>query len=299
MYNGLIELLGEDKVRANEPMEKHTTFKIGGPADVMVLPGTIADIKTTVAYCKQNKYPLFIFGLGSNLIVRDRGIRGVVLKIGNNLKDISVSGHEIYAQAGIRLSELARKAADHSLSGLEFAEGIPGSLGGAVVMNAGAYGGEMKDVVVETETISCSGSEKVFPRATMDFSYRHSIFQQNDYIIIAVKMKLKYGARPDILSNMQEYAHSRREKQPLEYPSAGSVFRRPDGFYVGPMVEKMGLKGYSIGGAQVSRKHAGFIINTGHATASEVLELIEYIQKAAREQFGVDLQTEIRVVGEQ
>lgn len=299
MYNGLIELLGEDKIKLNEPMGNHTTFKIGGPADVMVLPRTIADIKTTVAYCRQNQYPLFIFGLGSNLIVRDKGIRGVVIKIGNNLKDMNVSGHEIYAQAGIRLSELARKAADQSLSGLEFAEGIPGSLGGAVVMNAGAYDGEMKDIVTEAEAISSSGIERVFTAAAMDFRYRHSIFQYNDYVIVAVKMKLKPGARPEILSKMQEYAHSRREKQPLEYPSAGSVFRRPDGFYVGPMVEQMGLKGLSIGGAQVSQKHAGFIINTGTTTASDVLELIELIKKAAREQFGVELQTEIRVVGEQ
>ncbi|MEA4924423.1 MAG: UDP-N-acetylmuramate dehydrogenase [Syntrophomonadaceae bacterium] len=298
MYNGLNELLGADKIKQNEPMSNHTTFKIGGPADVMVLPVTIADIKTTITYCRQNNHPLFIFGLGSNLVVRDKGIRGIVVKIGNNLKAVNVSGTEIYAQAGIRLSELARKAADNALSGLEFAEGIPGSLGGAVVMNAGAYDGEIKDVVTEVEAISASGEERVFAAAEMDFSYRRSVFQHNDYIIVAARMKLRPGAKPEIQSRMREYARSRREKQPLEYPSAGSVFRRPPGYFVGPMIEKMGLKGYSIGGAQVSEKHAGFIINTGDATAADVLDLIAMITKSAREQFGVELQPEIRVVGE-
>ncbi len=298
MYNGLKELLGVDKIKQNEPMSNHTTFKIGGPADVMVLPGTIADIKATITYCRQKNYPLFIFGLGSNLVVRDKGIRGIVVKIGNNLKAVNVSGTEIYAQAGIRLSELARKAADNSLSGLEFAEGIPGSLGGAVVMNAGAYDGEIKDVVTAVEAISSSGEERVFAAAEMDFSYRQSAFQHNDYVIVAARMNLRPGVKPDIQSRMREYAHSRREKQPLEYPSAGSVFRRPHGYFVGPMIEKMGLKGYSIGGAQVSEKHTGFIINTGNATARDVLDLIAMVAKSAREQFGIELQPEIRVVGE-
>jgi UDP-N-acetylmuramate dehydrogenase len=211
-------------------------------------------------YCQKNKLPLFIFGLGSNILVRDKGIRGVALKIGNNLKEIKISEQEIYAQAGVRLSELARRAADNSLSGLEFAEGIPGSLGGAVVMNAGAYAGEMKDVVLEVEAISQSGEIRIFPATDLGFGYRQSVFQHNDYVVLAVKMKLRTGVKAEIQSKMREYAHSRREKQPLEYPSAGSVFKRPTGYYVGPMIEKIGLKGYRVGGAQVSAKHAGFIV---------------------------------------
>jgi len=299
MYDELHDLLGKDSLKVNELMKNHTTFKVGGPVDVLVLPRTVEDIKTTINYCNKNKYPLFIFGLGSNIVVRDKGIRGIALKIGNSLKDIQISEQEIYAQAGVRLSELARKAAENSLSGLEFAEGIPGSLGGAVVMNAGAYDGEMKDVVWEVETISSLGETRIFTSAEIGFDYRQSVFQQNNYIVLAVKMKLKPGAKEEIQRKMREFAHSRREKQPLEYPSAGSVFRRPPGYYVGPMIEKLGLKGYSIGGAQVSAKHAGFIINTGDATAKDVLELITTIKKAAWEQFGVDLQPEIRVVGEQ
>jgi len=299
MYCGLQNLISEDSIKVNEPMKNHTTFKIGGPVDVLVLPRTFEDIKITMDYCQKNQQPLFIFGLGSNIVVRDKGIRGVAIKIGNNLKEIKISGQEIYAQAGIRLSELARKAAANSLSGLEFAEGIPGSLGGAVVMNAGAYDGEIKDVVVEVEGISQYGEKRTFPLAEIGFEYRHSVFQHNDYVILAVKIKLKPGSKEDIQSKMRAYAHSRQEKQPLEYPSAGSVFRRPAGYYVGPMLEKMGFKGFSVGGAQVSHKHAGFIVNTGNASAKDVLELIDIIKKTAREQFGVDLQPEIRVVGEQ
>lgn len=299
MYSELHNLLSEDSIKLNEPMKNHTTFKIGGPVDVLVLPRTLADIKTTMDYCQKNQHPLFIFGLGSNIVVRDKGIRGIAIKIGNNLKEIRIAGQEIYAQAGIRLSELARKAADNCLSGLEFAEGIPGSLGGAVVMNAGAYGGEIKDVVVEVEGISQSGEIRNFQLNEIGFEYRCSVFQHNHYVVFAVKMQLQPGSKADIQSKMREYAHNRREKQPLEYPSAGSVFRRPPGYYVGPMLEKMGFKGFTVGGAQVSSKHAGFIVNTGNASAADVLELIDIIGKAAREQFGVDLQPEIRVVGEQ
>lgn len=298
MYKKLAELLPRDIIKINEPMKKHTTFKIGGPADVLILPGTIADLKTTVDYCRKNQLPIFIFGLGSNILVRDKGIRGVAVKIGHNFKEVVVSGREIYAQAGIRLSELARRAADNSLTGIEFAEGIPGSLGGAVVMNAGAYNGQIQDVITEVDAISPTGEEKKFYSDEIGFGYRTSIFQNNGYIIIAARMRLQPGQQQDIRSKMRGYAGSRREKQPLEYPSAGSVFRRPDNAYVGPMIENLGLKGYSIGGAQISVKHAGFIINTGNATAWDVMELIEFIQKAAREKYGVELQTEIKIVGE-
>ncbi len=299
MYNELCQLLSNESVRMNEPMQKHTTFKIGGPVDILVSPKTIAELQTTLKYCKTNNVPLLILGLGSNILVRDKGIRGVALEIGNNLKEIQISGEEIYAQAGVRLSELAYMAAAHCLSGLEFAEGIPGSLGGAVVMNAGAYDGEIKDVVLAVEAISPTGESQTFTCTDIGYDYRKSIFQHNGYVVVAARLRLKKREQHEIESKMHHYASSRREKQPLEYPSAGSVFRRPPGFFVGPMIEKLGLKGYTVGGAQVSTKHAGFIINTGNASATDVLNLIDIITRAAQENFGVKLQTEIRVVGEE
>ncbi|PKM75962.1 MAG: UDP-N-acetylenolpyruvoylglucosamine reductase [Firmicutes bacterium HGW-Firmicutes-15] len=298
MYSGLVNLISPEIIKVNEPMKDHTTFKIGGPVDVLVLPRNIDEIKLVLACCRENKFPLLVFGQGSNILVRDKGIRGIAIKLGNNLKDIRIDGEEIYAQAGVRLSELARKAAAYSLSGLEFAEGIPGSLGGAVVMNAGAYDGEMMNVVLEVETIKQSGESRIFPRDDIGFNYRTSKFQHSDFIIVGAKMRLTQGDSEEIKAKMREYAHNRKEKQPLEYPSAGSVFKRPPGFYVGPMVEQLGLKGLRIGGAEVSTKHAGFIINRGNAKADDVLELINRIQKAAQEKFAVNLQPEIRVVGE-
>ena len=299
MYSELCQLLSDESVLINEPMQNHTTFKIGGPVDILVSPNSIAELKTTLKYCRINNVPLFVFGLGSNILVGDKGIRGVGLKIGNNLNEIQISGEEIYAQAGVRLSELAYTAAAHRLAGLEFAEGIPGSLGGAVVMNAGAYDAQMQDVVFAVEAISPEGESQVFSYTDIGYDYRKSVFQHNGYIVVAARMRLKKSDQHEIESKMRHYASSRREKQPLEYPSAGSIFKRPPGYFVGPMVEKLGLKGYAVGGAQVSVKHAGFIINTGNASAADVLNLIGIITTAAREKFGVTLQTEIRVVGEE
>lgn len=298
MYSQILNYLPADRLLFNEEMKNHTTFNIGGPVDIMVLPQDEEDVCTVVSFCRQRDIPLFIFGVGSNLLVRDRGIRGVALKLGENLDEVEVSGEEIQAQAGIKISALARIAAFHSLSGLEFAEGIPGSLGGALAMNAGAYGGEMQVVVSEARAISPEGSIKTFKNADMQFGYRQSIFQRNGYIIISGLLKLATGNREEIEERMLEFARRREDKQPLDKPSAGSTFRRPPGFYVGPMLEELGLKGYQIGGAQVSSKHAGFIVNNGNATAKDVLNLIALIQQKAKESFGVDLQPEIRVVGE-
>lgn len=299
MYSGLLKLIPAEIVKINEPMQYHTTFRIGGPVDIMVLPRNVEEIKIVAGFCRQYEIPLMVFGVGSNMLVRDKGIRGVAVKLGNNLKDVAICGEEIHAQAGIRLSELARKAALNSLSGLEFAEGIPGSLGGAVVMNAGAYDGDMKSVVIEVEAMLPSGESQVFIGDEMGFNYRTSIFQNHDYIVISVKMHLRHGNSDEIKAKMREYARNRKEKQPLEYPSAGSVFKRPPGYYAGPIIEKLGFKGYRCGGAEVSAKHAGFIINRDNAQANDVLELIARIQKAAREKLGVDLLPEIRVVGEE
>ena len=297
MYSEILNYLPADRLLYNEEMKNHTTFKIGGPVDIMVLPQDEEDVATVVSFCRQRDIPLFIFGVGSNILVRDGGIRGVAMKLGENLDEVEVNGEEIQAQAGVKISALARIAAFHSLSGLEFAEGIPGSLGGALVMNAGAYDGEMQAAVIEARAISPDGNIKTFLKEEMQFRYRHSVFQSNDYIIVSARLKLATADHEEIEERMLEFARRREEKQPLDKPSAGSTFRRPPGFYVGPMLEELGLKGYQIGGAQVSSKHAGFIVNNGNATAQDVLYLIAHIQQKARERFGVDLQPEIRVVG--
>ncbi|MDD3894477.1 MAG: UDP-N-acetylmuramate dehydrogenase [Syntrophomonadaceae bacterium] len=299
MYTGLLRILPAEIVKFNEQMKYHTTFQIGGPADIMIFPQNIAQVADTVKWCHLNGIPLFIFGLGSNLLVREKGIRGVAVKIASGLNKVTADSNEIYAEAGISMADLSLIAADNSLSGLEFAEGIPGSLGGAVVMNAGAYDGEMQDIVSEVITIDTDGNQLSLSNEDMQFAYRRTILQNSSYIVIAVRLKLTPGDREAIKQRMADLRQQRQKKQPLEMPSAGSTFRRPTGFYVGPMLEQLGLKGFSIGGAQVSEKHAGFIVNKGDATADDVFELITYIQAQVREKFNVELQTEILVVGEE
>lgn len=299
MYLKLFDFLPAEKFKINEPMKEHSSFKIGGPADVMVFPEDIKDLQRIIRYCRHKGIAYFVFGLGSNILVRDKGIRGVVIKIGDRLKKLSIHDDMIYAEAGVELAELSRAAAEHALGGLEFAEGIPGSLGGAVVMNAGAYGGEMKDILKEVKAITPEGELLNFKPEEMKFTYRGSVFQEEELIIVSALMQLQRGKAKDIRNRMQEFAKRRREKQPLEYPSAGSTFRRPPGHFVGPMIEEMGLKGYKVGGAEVSRKHAGFIINSSDASAEEVLELIAIIQAKVKEQYGIELKTEIKVIGEE
>lgn len=297
MYSDLLQLLSPTSVSLDEPMRNHTTFKIGGPADVLVTPENIEELKTALQYCSRCQVPFLVFGAGSNLLVRDKGIRGVAIKI-TNINAIEITGQEVYAQAGILLSDLAYTVAGFNLAGLEFAEGIPGSLGGAVVMNAGAYDGEMAEVVLEVDAISPSGESVSFSRSQLDYGYRHSIFQNNRHIVVAARLGLKLDDESVIKTRMNECSQRRRDKQPLDYPSAGSTFRRPPGHFVGPMIEELGLKGYSVGGAQVSAKHTGFIVNTGQATAEDVLQLIGIIQAAVEKKFGLLLQPEIRIVGE-
>ncbi|NLO21695.1 MAG: UDP-N-acetylmuramate dehydrogenase [Syntrophomonadaceae bacterium] len=299
MFAKLYDFLTPEQIQFNADMKQHTSFKIGGPADILVLPACITDLVKILEFCREKPFPYVLLGQGSNVLVRDKGIRGMVIKLGDALKQFSISGGEIYAEAGISLSKLAREAAEHSLSGLEFAEGIPGSLGGALAMNAGAYQGEMKDVVHQVIGLDGAGNYKMFNKVESQFGYRSSIFQDGAYIVVAARLHLKPGQRDQILSTMQNLAQQRQEKQPLEYPSAGSTFRRPPGFYVGPLIEGLGLKGFSIGGAQVSIKHAGFIINKGQASAQDVIDLIRHIQQLVREQHGVELKPEIKILGEE
>lgn len=298
-YSKLLEnLAGKENVKVDEPMKNHTSFKIGGPADFLVTPCSVESICEIIKLCNNEKLPIFIMGNGTNLLVSDKGIRGVVVKIYDNLNSCFVKEDYIEAYAGILLSKLSDIALENELAGLEFASGIPGTLGGAVAMNAGAYGGEMKDVVVETEFIDKSGNIKVIRGNEHQFGYRTSFIQKQSGIAVRTVIKLKKGDRASIKALIDDLTARRQDKQPLEMPSAGSVFKRPEGYFAGKLIEDCGLRGYSIGGAQVSEKHCGFIVNKGDATSKDILDLIRYIQKTVKDKFNVELQTEIRLVGE-
>ena len=299
MYQDIYDIIPADRGKFDEPMAQHTTFQIGGPADIMVIPTTVEEIINVLRYCHQRDLPLFVFGLGSNILVRDKGIRGMVMKLGEGLKTVCIQGQQVYAEAGVKMADLCRMVAREGLSGLEFAEGIPGSLGGAVVMNAGAYDGEMKDVIISVSAVDLSGVRYDFSAEQLQLGYRSSIFQAGGYIVLSAQLKLEPGDPEAIFATMAEYARRRRDKQPLDMPSAGSTFKRPKGLFVGPLLEQLGLKGFQIGGAQVSTKHAGFIVNTDNASAADVMNLIQYIQETARSKLGVELHPEVKLVGEE
>lgn len=280
-----------------EPMSKHTSFRIGGPADLFVQPANEEELWNALHLARQEKVPFFIVGNGSNLLVSDEGFRGMILHTGGMLKDISVEGDIIYAQAGALLSTVAKTALEHGLAGMEFAAGIPGTLGGAVCMNAGAYGGEMKDILLDAEVLTQEGERLVLPVEELDLSYRHSVIFEKNYVVLAAHIRLSRGDTAEIKNRMNELAGARRDKQPLEYPSAGSTFKRPEGYFAGKLIQDAGLKGYTVGGAQVSEKHSGFVINRGGATAEEVRFLIRQVQQKVRSQFGVELEPEVRMLG--
>lgn len=280
-----------------EPMSKHTSFRIGGPADFFVQPANEEELWNALYLARQEKVPFFIVGNGSNLLVSDEGFRGMILHTGGMLKDISVEESVIYAQAGALLSTVAKTALEHGLAGMEFAAGIPGTLGGAVCMNAGAYGGEMKDILLDAEVLTQEGERLVLPVEELDLSYRHSVIFEKNYVVLAAHIRLSRGDTAEIKNRMNELAGARRDKQPLEYPSAGSTFKRPEGYFAGKLIQDAGLKGYTVGGAQVSEKHSGFVINRGGATAEEVRFLIRQVQQKVRSQFGVELEPEVRMLG--
>ncbi|MFY9176813.1 MAG: UDP-N-acetylmuramate dehydrogenase [Caldicoprobacterales bacterium] len=299
IYIKLSEYIPSERILKDEPMKKHTSFRIGGPADIMVLPANEEEIIHTLKVCKDTSVPIFIMGNGSNLLVRDKGIRGVVLKISENYSNIDIGGKTIKAQSGVLLSTLSRAAVRHSLKGLEFASGIPGTLGGAITMNAGAYGGEMKDVVVSVRCIDSNGKIHILDEEEMNFGYRTSCIQTTDLIVSEVDMVLEYGDQQESLDLMADLARRRREKQPLAYPSAGSTFKRPVGYYAGKLIQDCGLKGLRIGDAQISDLHAGFIINLGNATAQNVIDLIKKVQDIIYDKYGVEMVPEVRIVGEE
>lgn len=293
----LQDLLSPEIIRINEPMSKHTSFRIGGPADILIMPRTLEDITVSMKWAQDHGISCLLVGAGSNMLVRDGGYRGMIIKLGSNFKGILVDGLMVTAKSGTRLSELSKKVANAGLTGLEFAEGIPGTVGGAVYMNAGAYDGQMSNVV-KSVTVLSDGVVKTYGISELDFDYRKSRFQKRHELILEAAMQLAPGDPEQIIEKMRGFAHSRKQKQPLEFPSAGSVFRRPEGKFVGPMIEELGLKGYCIGDAEISAKHAGFIVNRGEATAADVLALIEYIKTRVREAFAVELETEILIIGE-
>ncbi|MGX7064442.1 UDP-N-acetylmuramate dehydrogenase [Enterococcus cecorum] len=290
--------LKEITILKNEPLNKYTFTKTGGPADFLAFPKSVTEVKALLEECLQNNLPWMVLGNASNLIVRDGGIRGLVIML-EKLNHIEVKGNQITSQAGAKLIDTTYVALEHHLTGFEFACGIPGSIGGAVFMNAGAYGGEIKDVFVSCEVLYPDGQIKTLSAKEMAFSYRHSAIQKQHCIVLSATFALQAGNYAEIKAKMDELTHLRASKQPLEYPSCGSVFKRPVGHYTGPLIEQAGLKGMTIGGAQVSEKHAGFIVNINHATATDYVNLIQYIQKVIKEKFDVTLETEVRIIGEE
>lgn len=292
------DLLGEDRVFTDEPMKQHTTFKIGGPADYFLVPETGAEVGEIIKICKQTDTPYFILGNGSNLLVGDGGYRGAVIQIYRNMSAVTTEGTTITAQAGALLSAVAAAAKNASLTGFEFAGGIPGTVGGAAVMNAGAYGGEMKDVLVEVTVMDAEGNIFTIPAEKLELGYRTSIIKKAGYIVLEAKIRLKEGDQEAIKERMKELTVQRTTKQPLEYPSAGSTFKRPEGYFAGKLVMDSGLRGYKVGGAQVSEKHCGFVINAGGATAKDVRTLMDNVRDIVYEKYGVTLEPEVKFLGE-
>ena len=298
LYNRLCTITKQENVMKDEPMKKHTTFRIGGPADVFVMPRTIEEVSKALEICRQEQLPYFILGNGSNLLVSDQGYRGVIIQLDRNMEEITVDGTEIRAAAGALLSSIAVAARRASLAGFEFAGGIPGTLGGAVVMNAGAYGGEMKDVLKEVTVMTGNGEIRVIPASELEMGYRTSIIKKAGYLVLGATISLKEGNLEEIKALTRELSEKRTSKQPLEFPSAGSTFKRPEGYFAGKLIMDSGLRGYQIGGARVSDKHCGFVINAGDATAQDVVALMDHVIEVVREKYGVTLEPEVKFLGD-
>ena len=292
------DLLGRDHGLTAEPMKQHTTFKIGGPADFFLVPETGEEVGEIIKICRKTDTPYFILGNGSNLLVGDGGYRGAVIQVYRNMSAVTVEGTTITAQAGALLSAVAAAAKNASLTGFEFAGGIPGTVGGAAVMNAGAYGGEMKDVLVEVTVMDAEGKIFAIPAEKLELGYRTSVIKKAGYIVLEAKIRLKEGDQEAIRERMKELTIQRTTKQPLEYPSAGSTFKRPEGYFAGKLVMDSGLRGYQVGGARVSEKHCGFVINAGDATAKDVRTLMDNVRDIVYEKYGVTLEPEVKFLGE-
>ncbi len=292
------QIVGQEKTFIQEPMKKHTTFRIGGPADYYLCPDSCQEIADILHICKEEKLPYFILGNGSNLLVSDQGYRGVVIQICKNMNQIQTMDTKIKVQAGCLLSTVSKKAAEQSLTGMEFASGIPGTIGGAVVMNAGAYGGETKDILESVTVLDPEGEIHTLDVDSLKMGYRTSIIKEKEYIVLEAVFGLQLGKKEEIKSEMARLKEQRVTKQPLEFPSAGSTFKRPEGYFAGKLIQDAGLKGYQVGGAMVSEKHCGFVINRGNATAEDVRTLIRDVQKQVYDKFQVELKPEVKFLGE-
>ena len=284
-------------VRYDEPLKNHTTFKIGGNCIALIEPREVSDIVEAIKICRENNIKFFVIGNGSNLLVPDEGYNGVIIKLKSEFSMIKVEGESLIVKSGAKLSEVYPVAYENSLTGFEFASGIPGTIGGAIYMNAGAYGGEMKDIVESVEVLDLDNFElKELKNEDLDFSYRKSIIQRKNYIVTSIKLKLKKGNKEEINAVYEDLRDRRNSKQPLNFGSAGSTFKRPEGHFASKLIEDAGLKGYHINDAWVSEKHSGFVVNKGNASYKEVMELIEYVQNVVFEKFGVKLETEVRIL---
>lgn len=298
LYHKLIEITNENRVLREEPMKKHTTFRVGGNADFFVMPRTWQEIKRVVKLCRNENVPYYILGNGSNLLVSDKGYRGVIIQIYKEMNAIEVIDNTMRVEAGALLSKAGNAALEAGLCGFEFAAGIPGTVGGAVVMNAGAYGGEMKDILSQVTVLTPEGKILTLQNEDLELGYRTSIIQKKNYIVLDAEFELEPGEKDVIRAKMDELKKQRITKQPLEYPSAGSTFKRPEGYFAGKLIQDAGLRGLCVGGAQVSEKHCGFVINKDNATAGDIMELMKYVSDEVMEQFGVHLEPEVKRLGE-
>ena len=298
-YDKLNNVIAKDSILLDEPMSRHTTFRVGGPADFFVTPKANEEVRDVIRICKEAGMPYYIIGNGSNLLVSDAGYRGVIVQIYKEMNEVKVEGDLVKAQAGALLSGIAAKALGAELSGFEFASGIPGTIGGACVMNAGAYGGEMKDVLESVTVLTGEGKIIELGRNELELGYRTSVIAKKGYIVLGAVLKLERGDGEKIKTYMDELKEKRVTKQPLEYPSAGSTFKRPEGYFAGKLIEDAGLRGFQVGGAQVSEKHCGFVINRDHATAADIMELMRQVQIRVKENSGVDLEPEVKRLGDE
>nr|WP_296263168.1 UDP-N-acetylmuramate dehydrogenase [uncultured Merdimonas sp.] len=296
-YQKLTKILSEDRIRTQEPMKMHTTFRVGGPADYFVMPESSGEVQQVISLCREEKMPYYVIGNGSNLLVSDEGYRGVILQIYRTMSRIEAEGTLIRAQAGALLSAIAAKAYENSLTGFEFAAGIPGTIGGASVMNAGAYGGEMKDVIRSVTVLDRDGKIRKIEREDLEMGYRISIISKEGYITLEAEIELSEGKPEEIKALMDDLRTRRVTKQPLEYPSAGSTFKRPEGYFAGKLIQDTGLAGFQVGGAQVSEKHCGFVINKENATAADIDSLMRQVSEKVKEKFGVTLEPEVKRLG--
>ena len=297
-YNQLINCIDKERVLVDEPMKKHTTFRVGGNADYFVMPQSAEEVKNIVALCKEAQMPYYILGNGSNLLVGDKGYRGVIIQIYKEMNDIRIEGDRVVAQAGALLSRVGTATLEAELTGFEFAAGIPGTVGGAVVMNAGAYGGEMKDIIASATVLTQDGDIITINKEDLELGYRTSMIAKRGYVVLEAEYQLQKGDKEAIRARMDELKVQRVTKQPLEYPSAGSTFKRPEGYFAGKLIQDAGLRGFRVGGAEVSEKHCGFVINKDQATAADILELMRQVSAKVMQEFGVKLEPEVKTLGE-